>query len=95
MLDKALEGDDYVAFVGGRMLLENTGLDSEINVLAATQFIFAKYIEVKYCSLPYRTYGVWWPLKAGQALLFNNYRPHGDSTLPVDSRNRCVSGLKF
>lgn len=63
--------------------------------LTTTQYIFARYIESKYCSRPYRTPGVWWNIKAGQALFFNNYQPHGDGTLPLSDRDRFTVDLRI
>ncbi len=86
-LDEALtDPQDRKALYAARASSEYPDATTEMNVMTGTQFSFAKYLEIKYCSRPWRTKGVWWALKAGQALFFNNYMPHGDSTLPKDDR---------
>mmetsp|Transcript_6446 Transcript_6446/g.15586 ORF Transcript_6446/g.15586 Transcript_6446/m.15586 type:complete len:187 (-) Transcript_6446:219-779(-) len=52
-------------------------------------------MEVKYCALPWPVKGKYWELRAGQALFFSNYVPHGDSTLPLSSRPRYTIDLRI
>eukprot|EP00466_Bigelowiella_natans_P014360 jgi/Bigna1/67156/fgenesh1_pg.3_\ len=65
------------ALRAARYILLYPALVDESVFLSAAQFSFARYIEVKYCSLPWPVPGMYWKLQSGQALFFNNYVPHG------------------
>ncbi|GAB5366286.1 hypothetical protein AAMO2058_001131000 [Amorphochlora amoebiformis] len=78
-----------------RYFLANPSLGDENIFLSATQYQFARYIEQKYCNLPWKIPGVYWNLEPGQAVFFNNYVPHGDCTLPKSSRDRFTIDLRM
>ncbi len=67
----------------------------------ARNYLVCKYFEKVYGSPENHSPGYYWDLKPGQALFFDNYRPHGDSTLPLSSQERltidlrCYSKVKY
>lgn len=82
------EPEQFKALEAARLALLLPGAVSSVDFLTATHYTFSRYLEKRYCGLPWDVEGRWWPLKPGQALYFSNYVPHGDSTLPLSPRAR-------
>lgn len=59
---------------------------SEIDLPTVRDYLMAKYWEKRYSSTP--SPGYYCDSKVGQALFFNNYRAHADSTLSLASEDR-------
>lgn len=59
---------------------------SEIDLPTVRDFLMSKYWEKKYATTP--SSGYYCDSKVGQALFFDNYRAHADSTLPLGSEDR-------
>jgi hypothetical protein len=59
---------------------------SEIDLPTVRDFLMAKYWEKRYTSSP--SSGYYHDCKVGEALFFNNYRAHGDNTLPQATEDR-------
>ena len=63
----------------------------------ALNVITANYLIHNYCPVSKHEHegaGVWWPLKSGQALHFNNYVFHGASTLGPAKRDRFTFDMR-
>lgn len=59
---------------------------SEIDLPTVRDFLMTKYWEKRYASSP--SSGYYCDSAVGQALFFDNYRAHADSTLPLASEDR-------
>lgn len=66
--------------------LFNEGQLSEIDLPTVRDFLMAKYWEKRYSSMP--SPGYYCDSNVGQALFFNNYRAHADSTLSLAAEDR-------
>jgi hypothetical protein len=72
---------------------------SEIDLPTVRDFLMAKYWEKRYADTP--SSGYYCDSKVGQALVFDNYRAHADSTLPIASEDRvtidfrCFSKVEY
>lgn len=81
--------------------LHDSGKLKELDVVATRDFLVAKYWEKTYAASPDNGDGYYCDLVPGQAVVFDNYRPHGDSTFPlsIDDRVtidlRCFSKVKY
>lgn len=60
----------------------------------ARNYLVCKYFEKTYGSPENHSPGYYWDLEPGQALFFDNYQPHGDSTLPLSSHERLTIDLR-
>jgi hypothetical protein len=60
----------------------------------ARNYLICKYFEKTYGAPENYSPGYYWDLKPGQALFFDNYQPHGDSTLPLSSHERLTIDLR-
>lgn len=72
--------------IGKALYLYTEGKLSELDLPTVRDFLMAKYWEKRYASSP--SSGYYHECKAGEALFFNNYRAHGDNTLPEASEDR-------
>ena len=72
--------------IGKALYLYTEGKLSEIDLPTVRDFLMAKYWEKRYASCP--SSGYYYECKVGEALFFNNYRAHGDNTLPQASEDR-------
>lgn len=74
--------------------LLGSGKILEVDISAARDFLLTKYWEKKYTLEPAKAKGYYCDLKPGQALVFDNYRPHGDSTIPMSNVDRVTIDLR-
>ena len=74
--------------------LLGSGKILEVDVPAARDFLLTKYWEKKYAKDPSKAKGYYCDLIPGQALVFDNYRPHGDSTIPISNVDRVTIDLR-
>ena len=87
MLEYGLEADkDEKAAVDAALYLFLEGKLSEIDLPTVRDFLMAKYWEKRYADTP--SPGYYCDSRVGDALAFDNYRAHGDSTLPASSTDR-------
>ncbi len=74
---------------------------SEFDLPSIGHYLLCKYYEKKYSANPELASGYYCDAKPGQAVVFDNYRAHGDSTLPLSSETRltidvrCFSKVKY
>jgi len=62
---------------------------------SASNYITCQYLQFKYCPISdSRGDGFWWPLKAGQALFFDNFRFHGAATLGPARKDRFTLDMR-
>jgi len=64
------------------------------DVTGARNFLMCKYFEKNYASSEKQSPGYYWDLQPGQAVFFDNYQPHGDSTLPLSDYERMTIDLR-
>jgi len=64
------------------------------DVTGARIFLLCKYFEKTYASPEKHSSGYYWDLQPGQAIFFDNYQPHGDSTLPLSQHERMSIDLR-
>lgn len=64
------------------------------DVTGARIYLLCKYFEKIYAAPDKQSPGYYWDLKPGQAVFFDNYQPHGDSTLPLSSHERMTIDLR-
>lgn len=87
MLEYGLDKDkDEKAAVDAALYLFLEGKLSEIDLPTVRDFLMAKYWEKRYADTP--SPGYYCDSRVGDALAFDNYRAHGDSTLPTSSTDR-------
>lgn len=67
---------------------------SAYDVTGARNYLMCKYFEKVYASPENHSPGYYWDLEPGQAVLFDNYKPHGDSTLPLSQYERMTIDLR-
>lgn len=98
MLEMDLDAEERAA-VDKALYLYTEGLLSEIDLPTVRDFLMAKYWEKKYADKP--SSGWFCDSKVGQALFFDNYRAHADSTLPQATEDRvtidfrCFSKVEY
>ncbi len=91
--------EDERACIEKAFYLYVEGKLSEVDTPSVRDFLMAKYWEKKYASIP--SPGYYCDLKTGQALVFENHRAHGDSTLQLTSEDRvtidfrCFNKVKY
>lgn len=85
MLEYGLEPEEK-ASVDKALYLFLEGKLSEIDLPTVRDFLMAKYWEKRYADTP--SAGYYCDSRVGDALVFDNYRAHGDSTLPMTSKDR-------
>ncbi len=59
----------------------------------ANFYIHAMYLQSKYCDAE-KIYGYYWELQPGEGIVFNNYKIHGDGTLPPSNVDRITVALR-
>lgn len=74
------------ASIDKALYLYSEGKLSELDLPSVRDFLMAKYWEKRYHANP--SSGYFHECKIGEALFFNNYRAHGDNTLPIASEDR-------
>jgi hypothetical protein len=81
------------------LYLYTEGKLSEIDLPTVRDFLMAKYWEKKYADKP--SPGYFCDSRVGDALYFDNYRAHADSTLPIATEDRvtidfrCFSKVEY
>lgn len=85
MLEYGLDKEEKAA-ADTALYLFLEGKLSEIDLPTVRDFLMAKYWEKRYADTP--SPGYYCDSRVGDALVFDNYRAHGDSTLPVSSKDR-------
>ena len=59
-----------------------------------TFYMHALYLQSKYCNITEKVYGQYWELKPGQGIIFNNFKAHGDITLPKSESDRITVAFR-
>lgn len=85
MLEVGLDKEEKAA-VDTALYLFLEGKLSEIDLPTVRDFLMAKYWEKRYADTP--SPGYYCDSRVGDALAFDNYRAHGDSTMPVSTKER-------
>lgn len=85
MLEYGLDSDEKAA-VDKALYLFLEGRLSEIDLPTVRDFLMAKYWEKRYADTP--SPGYYCDSRVGDALVFDNYRAHGDCTLPASPLDR-------
>ncbi len=85
MLEYGIEGEEKAA-VDKALFLFLEGRLSEIDLPSVRDFLMAKYWETKYADTP--SPGYYCDCRVGDSLVFDNYRAHADSTLPLSPQDR-------
>lgn len=81
--------------------LHDTNQLSEFDLPTIGHFLLCKYWEKKYEETPEKASGYFCEAKPGQAVVFDNYKPHGDATLVPSPEPRitvdvrCFSKVKY
>ena len=71
------------------------------DITGARNYMMCKYFEKTYASPENQSPGYYWDILPGQAVFFDNYQPHGDSTIPLSNHERmtidlrCYSKVKY
>jgi len=74
--------------------LHDSGNLSEIDLPTVRDYLVCKYWEKAYAAMPERASGYYCDAKPGQAVVFNNYRPHGDGTLAPSPQERITVDIR-
>jgi hypothetical protein len=85
MLEIGLDDEEKQA-VDMALYLFLEGKLSELDLPSVRDFLMAKYWEKRYADTP--SPGYYCDSRVGDALVFDNYRAHADSTLPLTSKDR-------
>ncbi|WP_378733235.1 hypothetical protein [Nocardia brasiliensis] len=85
MLEYGLAADEKAA-VDKALYLFLEGKVTEIDLPTVRDFLMAKYWAKKYADTP--SPGYYCDSRVGDALVFDNYRAHGDGTLPSSPKDR-------
>jgi hypothetical protein len=85
MLEAGLDKEEKVA-VDTALYLFLEGKLSEIDLPTVRDFLMAKYWEKRYADTS--SPGYYCDSRVGDALAFDNYRAHGDSTMPPSTKER-------
>lgn len=66
------------------------------DVTGARNYLMCKYFENIYATQEKlsQSSGYYWDLQPGQAVFFDNYQPHADSTLPLSNHERMTIDLR-
>jgi hypothetical protein len=67
---------------------------NQIDVVPVRDYMLCKYWEKKYGADPTDASGYFYPCQPGQALVFDNYKAHGDSTLPPSPEERVTIDVR-
>ncbi len=60
----------------------------------ASLYMYTMYLQSKYCHSSEKVYGYNWDLNPGQGIIFNNFKAHGDSSLPESTTDRITVALR-
>jgi hypothetical protein len=74
--------------------LHDSGKLSEIDLPTVRDYLLCKYWEKTYAQSPERASGYYCDAKPGQAVVFNNYRPHGDGSLAPSPTERITVDIR-
>lgn len=85
MLEYGLDPDEKAAVDKALFLFLDDRL-SEIDLPTVRDFLMAKYWSKRYADTP--SAGYYCDSRVGDALVFDNYRAHGDGTMPASSKDR-------
>ncbi|HEV2370649.1 MAG TPA: hypothetical protein VGS19_00655 [Streptosporangiaceae bacterium] len=85
MLEYGLDKEEKAA-VDAALYLFLEGKLSEIDLPTVRDFLMAMYWAKRYADEP--SAGYYCDSRVGDALVFDNYRAHGDSTFPVSTKHR-------
>lgn len=85
ILECGVDGEEKAA-VDKALYLFLEGRLSEIDLPTVRDFLMAKYWEKRYADTP--SPGYYCDSRVGDALVFDNYRAHGDGTLPGSPEDR-------
>jgi hypothetical protein len=85
MLEYGLDHEEK-ASVDKALYLFLEGKLSELDLPSVRDFLMAKYWETRYADTP--SPGYYCDSRVGDALVFDNYRAHADSTLPLTTKDR-------
>lgn len=64
------------------------------DITGARNYLMCKYFEKTYGTPETKSSGYFWDLEPGQAVFFDNYKLHGDSTLPLSNEERLTIDLR-
>jgi len=73
--------EEEARIVDKAFYLHDTNQLSEFDLPTIGHFLLCKYWEKKYATMPEKASGYFCEAKPGQAVVFDNYKPHGDATL--------------
>ena len=85
---------EEAAAVGKAYYLHDTNQLSEFDLPSIGHYLLCKYYEKKYSGAPDKASGYFGECQPGDALVFDNYRPHGDSTLPLSPEPRITIDVR-
>ncbi|MFE9661488.1 hypothetical protein [Streptomyces sp. NPDC005955] len=91
MLEHGLAGEEKTA-VDKALYLFQEGRLSEIDLPSVRDYLMAMYWAKTYADTP--SPGYYCDSRVGDALVFDNYRTHADSTLPRTSKDRLTIDLR-
>ena len=86
--------DEEVATVDKALYLHDSGKLLAIDIQAVQNYLLCKYWEKKYPSGSEGGKGYYCDVDVGQAVVFDNYRPHGDSTLDPSPTERVTIDIR-
>lgn len=74
--------------------LHDTGKLSQMDTVPVRDFLVARYWEKEYANRLEDGTGFYFECQPGQAVVFDNYRAHGDSTLPLSPTDRITIDVR-
>lgn len=74
--------------------LHGSGKLSELDLVPMRDYLLCKYWEKKYAHRPEEGAGYYFPAQPGQAVVFDNYKAHGDNTLAISPEDRVTIDLR-
>jgi len=85
---------EEAAAVDKAFYLHDANKLSEFDLPSIGHYLLCKYYEKKYSAQPDKAAGYYGECKPGDAVVFDNYRPHGDSTLPLSPEPRITIDVR-
>ena len=85
---------DEAATIDKAFYLHDAGMLREMDIVSVRDFLLCKYWEKTYRSMPERAIGYFCECKPGQAVVFDNYKPHGDGTLQPSPEERITIDIR-
>ncbi len=67
---------------------------NQVDVVSIRDYLLCKYWEKKYTADPSDAEGYYYPCQPGDALVFDNYKAHGDGTLPPAEHERVTIDIR-